>query len=93
MYVTIACTYIYTFLICSDTPNTREMLQVSNALALSGNEDKEDEPCSPHSMTSAQRCFYTATDKNTASILKVERCTYNIFLCMYVCMYLCTAHV
>ena len=80
--------YVYTFLICSDAPNSNEMLAVPNSLAISENEDKkEEEPCTPRSKPSAQRCFYTIAKENTAS-QEVERCTYNMFICMYLCTYI-----
>ena len=83
--------YIRTLLICSDAPpNTNEMLAVSNSLAISENEDKKEEPCTPRSKPSAQRCFYTIAKENTAS-QEVERCTYNMFICMYLCTYVYVA--
>ena len=78
-----ACMYnnycVHTFLICSDTPNTDKVLAVPNSLAVSANEVKEEEPCSPASMTSAQGHFYTNA-KETAASQEVERCIYSMFI-------------
>lgn len=57
------------------------MLSATNSLALPGNEDKKENPCSP---THAKKCFYTNTNSQ-----QVERCICMHAACSFthVCMY------